>query len=60
VASASGAADATPTPRGTAAQQAQATYQQAMSDLKQGDFAGFGQQMQQLGTLLGQLAGTGH
>ncbi len=60
VATASAAAAATATTGGTAAQQAQATYQQAMSDLKQGDFAGFGQQMQQLGTLLGQLAGTGH
>ncbi len=60
VATASAAAAATTTAAGTLAQQAQAVYQQALADLKQGDFAGFGQQMQQLGTLLGQLSASGH
>jgi uncharacterized membrane protein (UPF0182 family) len=41
------------------ARQAQAAYQKAMADLKQGNFAAFGQDLQQLGTLLDQLAGAG-
>jgi uncharacterized membrane protein (UPF0182 family) len=50
---------ATGTATGTIAQQAEATYQQAMSDLKDGNFAAFGQDLQKLGTLLSQLSGSG-
>ncbi|HVB10193.1 MAG TPA: UPF0182 family protein, partial [Bacillota bacterium] len=53
-------ATATSTASASLAQQANATYQQAMNDLKQGNFAAFGQDLQQLGTQLSQLSGSGH
>jgi uncharacterized membrane protein (UPF0182 family) len=42
------------------AQQAEATYQQAVNELRQGNFAAFGQDLQKLGTLLSQLAAAAH